>query len=94
MYLDQEDKERIIQYLSDAKKDLKALKTVKDLKRIKNKLIKKYDKSFHSDIEVQYYGAVKLAISEDVSRNTGLSSDGIMFILDSMGLDKFKRYMK
>lgn len=93
MYLDPEDQETIIQYLSDGKDNFKDLKPIKQLGKMKAKLLKKYDSSFHEDIWVQYYNACKLAIAEDISRNTGLATDGIMYILDCMGLEKFKEYM-
>lgn len=94
MYLDPEDRETIIQYLADNKHHLLDLKPIKSLSKMKKKLLKKYDSSFHEEIEVQYYNSCKLVIAEDVTRNTGLAVDGIMYVIDYMGLDKFKEYME
>ncbi len=93
MYLDPEDKDKIIQYLSDHKLDLIELKSIKLLSKMKDNLYKKYDPSFYDEIDVQYYGACKLVIAEDVGKATGLAADGILYIIDSMGLDNFKEYM-
>lgn len=94
MYLDPEDKETIIQYLADNKQHFLDLKQTKLLLKMKDKLMKKFDSSFQEEIEVQFYNCCKLVIAEDVSRNTGLAVDGIMYILDYMGLENFKEYMK
>lgn len=92
MYLDPEDKETIIKYLSDNKTHFKELKAVDTLEKIRTKMKKKFDSSFYDEIDLQFYNCCKLVIAEDISRNTGLASDGIMYILDYMGIDKFKEY--
>lgn len=94
MYLDPEDKEKVIEYLSKNKKYLISLKSIEQLTKMKDKLYKKYDSSFYDEIDVQYYNSCKLVIAEDIGRVTGLGVDGIMFIMDSMGLDNFIKYMK
>lgn len=93
MYLDPEDKEIIINYLSKNKEHLIGLKPIEQLKKMKDKLYKKYDKSFYDEIDRQYYGACKLSIAEDIGKATGLAVDAIMYILDYMGLDNFQIYM-
>lgn len=94
MYLDPEDKELIIMYLSDHKTEFLELKPIKVLGKIKEELYKKYEPSFYEDIDYQYYTSCRLAIAEDIGRATGLSVDGIMFILESMGLEHFMKYME
>lgn len=92
VYLDPEDKETIIKYLADNKEHFKELKPVEVLEKIKTKMLKKFDSSFHDEIEVQFYNSCKLVIAEDISRSTGLSTDGIMYVIDYMGLENFKEY--
>lgn len=93
MYFDPEDKERILDYLESNKGHFKTLKPIKQLSKMKDKLLKKYDSSFHEDIEIEYLKGCRLAVAEDISRNTGLATDGIMFTIESLGMDKFKKLL-
>lgn len=93
-YFDPEDQDKIKDYLIDNKEHLKELKPIKLLDKAKKKLLKKYDSSFQDEIETQFFNACKLVIAEDVTRNTGLATDGILYIIDCMGLEKFKEYIK
>lgn len=93
-YFDPEDQEKIKEYLINNKEHLQELKPIKLLDKAKKKLLKKYDSSFHDEIETQFFNACKLVIAEDIGKSTGLAVDGIMYVIDYMGLDNFKEYMK
>lgn len=94
MYLDPEDKEKIIQYLIDNKGHFSTLKPIKILSKMRDKLLKKYDSSFHEEINIQYDKQCRLVVGTEISKNTGLAIDGIMYVLEYMGLENFKNYLE
>ena len=93
MYLEPEDKEKIVDYLVKNKKNLRSLPQVKLLKQQLKQALKSNDSSFHDDVITEFLACVKIPIAEDVSRATGLSTDGIVYIIQCMGLEKFKKYL-
>lgn len=94
MFLENEDKEKIVDYLVKNKKVLRSLPQIVLLKKqLKDALKRELDKTFHDDIITEFLKCCKIPIAEDVSRNTGLATDGIVYIIDYMGLDKFKKYI-
>lgn len=93
MYLDDVDKEIILEFLSKNKERLKSLEKIVFLKTQYDNALATNGMEFHDDIHAQFFGVCKTIIAEDVSRNTGLSADGIIYILDYMGLDKFQEYL-
>lgn len=93
MFLDDVDKEVVIEFLSKNKRRLKDLEQIKLFKTQCNKALKENGMEFHDDIHAQFFAVCKTIIAEDVSRNTGLSADGIIYILDYMGLNKFQEYL-
>lgn len=93
MYLDNTDKEIIVDYLVKNRKMLKSLPKVKTLTKDFRKALKDNGSEFHFDIKVEYLSFCKTIIAEDVGRNTGLSVDGIIYTLDCMSFDNFFCYM-
>lgn len=94
MYLDVDDKRIVVEYLVKNKKMLRSLPDVKLLGTQKRKALKENDQAFHDDIEAEYLSSVKYIIAQDVGRNTGLSVDGIIYIIDCMGTTNFRDYLK
>lgn len=93
MIFDKEDEEIIKEYLIINKNSLKNLSTIKSLKKEYKKELKNNSKEFHDDIEIEFFGLCKMLIAQDVGKNTGLATDGIMYLLDYMGLKNFKKYI-
>lgn len=93
MYLDDIDRDIVIEFLAKNKKRLKSLEKIKLFKQQYNKAIKTNGKEFHDDIDAQFFGVCKSIIAADVSLNTGLGADGIIYILDCMGQEKFREYL-
>lgn len=94
MFLDLEDKEKIITFLVKNKKILKSLPQVKLLKKQLRTSLKSNDSSLHDDIMVEFLACCRIPIAEEVSRNTGLATDGIVYIIQCMGIEKFRKYLK
>lgn len=88
----QEEKEKVIQYLIDNKQFLKD-QLLKDITAERDKLLKEFDSSLHDDIEIQYIQIVRMMIAEDIAKNTGISTDNILYLLEYMGVEKFKEYL-
>lgn len=91
-YLEKEDQEKTIQYLIENKEHLKEL--LIDLFKERDRLLEKEVKEFHEDIEIECMQIARMIIAEDIGRNTGLSPEGILFVLECLGIDKFKEYIQ
>jgi len=94
MYLEETDREKIVDYLVINKKMLRSLPQIKLYKKQFKEALKDNDSSLHDDISTQFLNCCKGIIAENVSRNTGLAADGIIYILDYIGIQEFEKYLK
>jgi hypothetical protein len=75
------------------KKAIRQLPKVKLLKQQYKKALKENSVEFHDDLEREFLGSVKYLIAQDVGKNTGLSVDGIIYVMDCMGSTDFMVYL-
>jgi len=85
-------KEKIIQYLIDNKQVLQDV--IKDLQVNKDDLLKEHDHSLHEDIEIEFYKVARLICAERIGTDIAESPEEILYILECIGLDSFKEYLK